>query len=434
MPRGQGAVQIKFVTRSGTNTFTRQRLRVLPQRQAEREHLVQQPQRRRQAEAEAEPVRLPRRRPDRDPRAFDGHNKAFFFVNYEEFRQPSDTTRNRTVLTPAAQAGNFSYDGGTCVNVLALAAANGQLVDARSDDRASCSATSAPRRASTGSHRRRRIRNLQQLHLQRAGRSRCAAIRPARVDYNLTNKHRSQRRVQLPEVHRLARHAQQPRRRVPGLPDQASQTSSAWRSATALRSTLTRNMVNEARWPTAATPVQFFPELNAGMFTGDGRQSATASRSNFPTRRLGADQRRAPNAGAAVAQRHDARLIENTVTWLKGSHSDHDGRLWSRSITLWLKNSTLVPRAIIDRAVPNGSGERAVHDRELSRRVGGATCRPRRSTSTRCSPAASPDQRRRAPRRADRQVRLRGHRHSSAAACSEYGGYAAGSVARSSRT
>ena len=57
---------------------------------------------------------------------FDGHNKAFFFVNYEELRQPADTTRTRTVLNPARRQGNFCY-AGNCVNVLALAAANGQL-------------------------------------------------------------------------------------------------------------------------------------------------------------------------------------------------------------------------------------------------------------------------------------------------------------------
>src|SRR5207248_11323124 len=61
---------------------------------------------------------------------FDGHNKAFFFVNYEEVHQPSDVTRNnRTVLNPSAQAGNYSYITGgqtVTVNVLQLAAANGQ--------------------------------------------------------------------------------------------------------------------------------------------------------------------------------------------------------------------------------------------------------------------------------------------------------------------
>ena len=56
------------------------------------------------------------------PGLFDGRNKAFFFVNYEEFRQPSDMTRNRTILSPSAQAGTYNYGSGS-VNVLSLAAA-----------------------------------------------------------------------------------------------------------------------------------------------------------------------------------------------------------------------------------------------------------------------------------------------------------------------
>ena len=43
---------------------------------------------------------------------FDGRNKAFFFGNYEELRQPSDVTRDRTLLNPAAMAGNFTYTVG----------------------------------------------------------------------------------------------------------------------------------------------------------------------------------------------------------------------------------------------------------------------------------------------------------------------------------
>ncbi len=65
----QGAVQIKFVTRSGTNSFSGKRISLLPQRQAQREHLVQQSQRCREAGAPAEPDRRPRGRPGGDSRA-----------------------------------------------------------------------------------------------------------------------------------------------------------------------------------------------------------------------------------------------------------------------------------------------------------------------------------------------------------------------------
>jgi hypothetical protein len=55
-------------------------------------------------------------------------DKAFFFVNYEQFRRPSNLTQNRIVLTPAAQSGLFAYTANGVtrqVNLLQLAAAAG---------------------------------------------------------------------------------------------------------------------------------------------------------------------------------------------------------------------------------------------------------------------------------------------------------------------
>lgn len=58
-----------------------------------------------------------------------GRDKAFFFVNYEEMRFPFSFTRGRTVLTPEARSGIYSYiSGGTVqtIDLLQLAASNGQ--------------------------------------------------------------------------------------------------------------------------------------------------------------------------------------------------------------------------------------------------------------------------------------------------------------------
>jgi len=51
-------------------------------------------------------------------------NKLFFFGTYAMSRQPGATPTNMWVLTPAAQAGNFTYSGGT-VNVFNLASSCG---------------------------------------------------------------------------------------------------------------------------------------------------------------------------------------------------------------------------------------------------------------------------------------------------------------------
>jgi hypothetical protein len=58
-----------------------------------------------------------------------GKDRAFFFVNYEEFRIPESINRERTILTEAAQTGNYTYtasDGSVrTVNLLTAAGARG---------------------------------------------------------------------------------------------------------------------------------------------------------------------------------------------------------------------------------------------------------------------------------------------------------------------
>ena len=96
---GQGAVQIKFVTRGGTNSFTGSGYHYYRNDALNantwfnnRNGIAKTDLRQNQGGFRVGgPVVL--------PGLFDGHNKAFFFVNYEEFHQPGGTTRNRTILT-----------------------------------------------------------------------------------------------------------------------------------------------------------------------------------------------------------------------------------------------------------------------------------------------------------------------------------------------
>src|SRR5262249_34035467 len=66
------------------------------------------------------PIRLP---------GFNGRNKAFFFVNYEELNQPSQVNLQLTILSPSAPSGLLRYkaSGGVqTVDLLALEGRNGQ--------------------------------------------------------------------------------------------------------------------------------------------------------------------------------------------------------------------------------------------------------------------------------------------------------------------
>ena len=128
---GQGSVQVKFVTKMGTNSWTGTayeylrhdglnantwfRNRDLPPDPATGKAPKDKLRQYSQGVAQGGPILK---------------NKAFFFFNYEEQRAPAESTLQRVILSPDASAGIFSYNvGGAArqVNLLQLAAANGQL-------------------------------------------------------------------------------------------------------------------------------------------------------------------------------------------------------------------------------------------------------------------------------------------------------------------
>ncbi len=118
----QGAVQIQFVTKRGSNAFRGQ---IFDEFQSDTLNANT-------------PVNNARNLPKPKLRQHEFgfnlggpilRNRLFFFGNYEQIHQPGETTLTRTVLTREAQQGIFRYvatDGSTrAVNLLEIAAANG---------------------------------------------------------------------------------------------------------------------------------------------------------------------------------------------------------------------------------------------------------------------------------------------------------------------
>jgi hypothetical protein len=119
---GQGGVQVRYVTRSGTNDyrgsgyyyFQRDWMNTNTWFNLHRNFLskptvvLYQPGARLGG-----PIVI--------PGLFDGHDKAFFFINYEVARSPGTYTYARTIMSPNAEKGLFEYSKGT-VDLLALAA------------------------------------------------------------------------------------------------------------------------------------------------------------------------------------------------------------------------------------------------------------------------------------------------------------------------
>jgi hypothetical protein len=133
---GDGAAQIKFVTRSGTNDFTGSiywyhreptlsanyyfnNLLLPPDPGTGRAPMNRVLLNQYGARAGG-PIII--------PGVFNGRDKAFFFVNHEQYRLPESRLRQRVILNQDAMRGIFRYQtaaGVQTVDVLALAAANG---------------------------------------------------------------------------------------------------------------------------------------------------------------------------------------------------------------------------------------------------------------------------------------------------------------------
>src|SRR3954452_11470009 len=129
---GDGAVQIKFVTRGGTNDFGGSVYWYHREPYLTANYYFNN-----ETLAPTYFGKAPKNRillnqygvrvggPISLPKLFDGKDKAFFFLNYEEFRLPEQQLRQRTVLSPLAQQGIFTTSSGAQVNVLNLASAHG---------------------------------------------------------------------------------------------------------------------------------------------------------------------------------------------------------------------------------------------------------------------------------------------------------------------
>ncbi len=342
---GQGAVQIKFVTRSGSNNFSGSGYHYYRSDKLNANTWFNNRDGVDKAKLKQNQGGFRAGGPIVIPGLFDGHNKAFFFVNYEEFRQPNDTTRNRTILNPSAQLGNFRYvaNGVTqTVNVLDLAARSGHLSAADptiskllADMRSAAGTTGSL--SDTDVNLQRYTYNLGVTSLRR--------YPTARVDYNINSEHRLTSAFNYQYFTDTPDTLNNFDATYPDFPVEAGQSSQRFGFSNSLRSNVARNLVNEARVGYSGAPVKFFDELATDMFSGSlaNQQGFHIFFPNVGANLTSACCGGGPNNQPSPQSRNaESLLIEDTVTWLKGAHSFSLGASWTQ-YSIWAKNSSLVP-------------------------------------------------------------------------------------------
>jgi len=346
---GQGAVQIRFVTKAGSNQWTGTayeylrhdalnantwfRNRDLPPDPRTGKAPKDKLRNFQQGVAQGGPIL---------------RDKAFFFFNYEEQRVPSSSTLQRVILTPEAASGVFSYNAGGSVqqvSLLQLAAANGQLA---SLDPIVAKILSDIQAATAKSGGVTALNNP--LVRQYTWSTPTKGFNPSptlRLDYEITRQHRLIGSVNYRHINSTPDTTNNAQLPFPGFATAGSQQSTRWTTSESLRSTFGNSLVNELRVGGSGGATLFSPELEPSMWSGAGGVANQGGyRLNFNGACCGTGAALTnPGLGSGQSSREaSTRVIEDAATWLKGRHNVTFGVTFVQT-DVWLQNQTLVPTA-----------------------------------------------------------------------------------------
>ena len=297
------------------------------------------------------------------PGLFNGKDKAFFFVNYEEYRLPEKSPpRTRTVLNPLAQQGIHRFTTSlppcapgqtqncyqvpaqvTCVtgtlttcsvNVLAMAAAhNASLIgtiDPRiggllNDIRSSLTGVNAVFVQTSNP-------NLQQATFFNPG-GQIRKFPTVRFDFNIAKNHHLENVWNYQQFRSTVDFLNNVDPAFPGFPNTGSQDSNRFSNSSAWRWTISQNLVNEARFGLTGGSSLFRPGVNAGQFENQGGVSLGINAAGITT----------ATASTTISRRNSpVKQFSDTLSWINGNHSLTFGSTVTR-INHWAQNQTVVP-------------------------------------------------------------------------------------------
>ncbi len=364
---GEGAVQIKFVTQNGTNEYHGGLYWYHRNPALNANYWFNN------RDQVADPVthKAPQARiilnqpggklggPIIIPKLFNGKDRAFFFVNYEEFRLPERTARTRTLLTPEAQSGLYRYEvaatstipsacttnGATTgfmrcsVNLYSIASAGGftstpdpTVNGLLNQIRSSVSGLNLRPFAVASGSAADLVR--QQVSFINSG-GNLRRFPTVRLDFNPTKKHHIENIWNYQAFDNVVDFLNNVDPAFPDFPNHGSQTSIRWSNVTALRSTFTNNLVNEVRMGYQGGILLFFGEVNAGQFANQGGYNLGINATNI------GGINNATVTAAPSRRNSPVKQFNDTLTWIRRNHSFNFGFEFTR-INLFTQGFTRV--------------------------------------------------------------------------------------------
>jgi Carboxypeptidase regulatory-like domain/TonB dependent receptor/TonB-dependent Receptor Plug Domain len=256
------------------------------------------------------------------PGMYDGRDKAFFFVHYEQIRFPNSFTRTRTVFNPRVYDGWFRYQfGGEVreVNLFAKAAELGLSSVSQPDPTMAKIMSMIDAATKTAGTRSASNDPLYDNYVWQSPAELFEHQPTVRIDYNVNDKHRLSGSWSYITAKRTPDYLNNADPRFPGSPNQRDFVSKRPLTAVSLRSVLSSHLTSELRGGATAY----------GVGSTFGYPSAVSSRNDPSTF---ADQ-----GGFAIVtptnttdwhtsntpswRKSPTYSLDETLTWLKGAHS-----------------------------------------------------------------------------------------------------------------
>ena len=337
---GQGAVQIQFTTRSGTNDYRGSSYFYFQHYKlnanewfnnrdgvAKNEDVLYQPGTR-----IGGPIRI--------PGLYDGRNKAFFFFNYEESRSPGQNTETRTLLHPLAEQGIFRYAVGGQVREVPLMPI-AQAAGFTSTIDPTIGRLLADIRNSTAGGSVSDVGDpiTQEFRYQYDTDS-ITRFPTARLDFNLTDKHKLTGSYNYNRLLSTPDTTNNREPNFPGFPGTGNQHSERYTIQGTVRSAFTSNLVNEFRVGGSGGPTEFSPEIGVNQFLNTSVADQGGYLLDINGDFLGVTN--AHSTGSFSAREGSTRVIDNVLSYIKGSHNLQMGAQFTQA-NVWLKNRQHVP-------------------------------------------------------------------------------------------